>query len=138
MTVEYSVLPDAGVLMRSRSSLRNVPDLNGDRVPSSAGCDERALSSYGYVEGVSVSAEGAPSQHAFVNTTRVDQQVRHYDAAALVLRWCRRVTAVAAPAATRIEPNTRPMISTVEVPVGAETLNDPRSGRSVSAEESPT
>jgi transcriptional regulator with XRE-family HTH domain len=69
-------LEGSGVLLRRGASLRVVPDLLGDVVLAEAAVDVPSGRSTGYLERVYKAAAGEPLQHAFVNTSRVDWQIR--------------------------------------------------------------
>ncbi len=70
-------LEDAGVVLRRGVTLRIVPDLLGDVILAEACFDERSGFSTGYIERARAGADGEPLQHIFVNTMRIDWQVRH-------------------------------------------------------------
>ncbi len=70
-------LEDAGVLLRRGSSLRIVPDLLGDVILTDVCFDGPSGTSTGFIERACEAAEGQPLQHVFVNSTRIDWQLRH-------------------------------------------------------------
>ncbi len=70
-------LEDAGVLLRRASSLRVVPDLLGDVIVSRACFDDRSGAPTGYLERALEAAKGEAVRHLFVNSSRMDWQVRH-------------------------------------------------------------
>lgn len=69
-------LEDSGVLLRRGASLRVVPDLLGDVVLTDACFDDRSGSSTGYIERVLNAIGDDLLEPLFVNTSRVDWQVR--------------------------------------------------------------
>ncbi|MGO9151355.1 MAG: helix-turn-helix domain-containing protein [Acidimicrobiales bacterium] len=70
-------LEDASVLLRRGDSLRIVPDLLADVILSEASFDEGSGAATGYIERAWGAAEGQAALHIFVNTSRIDWQVRH-------------------------------------------------------------
>jgi transcriptional regulator with XRE-family HTH domain len=71
-----SGLEDTGVLLRRGTSLRVVPDLLGDVVLAGAALEVKSGTPTGYLDRVYRAAGGEALQHAFINASRVDWQVR--------------------------------------------------------------
>ncbi len=71
-----SGLEGSGVLLRRGVSLRVVPDLLGDVILAEAAIDGPSGTSTGYLERVYQAAVGEALQHALVNASRVDWQIR--------------------------------------------------------------
>ncbi|HEU5026190.1 MAG TPA: helix-turn-helix domain-containing protein [Spirillospora sp.] len=69
-------LQNSGILMRRGTSFRIVPDLLGDIVLAEAAMDLSTGISTGYLERVYEAASDESLQHAFINASRVDWQVR--------------------------------------------------------------
>jgi hypothetical protein len=70
---------DAGVILRRGNSLRVVPDLLADVILHLACFDERSGASTGLIERSYKAIKGEPLQNAFVNTSRIDWQLRKGD-----------------------------------------------------------
>lgn len=70
-------LENAGVLLRRGDSLRIVPDLLADVILSEVSFDDGSRAATGYIERAWEAAEGEAALHIFVNTSRIDWQVRH-------------------------------------------------------------
>lgn len=70
---------DAGVLLRRGNSLRVIPDLLGDVILLQACFDEQSGASTGLIERSYKAIKGEPLQNAFVNTSRIDWQIRKGD-----------------------------------------------------------
>ncbi|MEU4701790.1 helix-turn-helix domain-containing protein [Nonomuraea dietziae] len=69
-------LESAGIILRRGTSLRIVPDLLGDVILADAALDRLSGTQTGYLERVYQAATGEALQHAFVNASRVDWQIR--------------------------------------------------------------
>ncbi len=69
-------LEGSGVLLRRGTSFRVVPDLLGDVILADAAIDALSGTSVGYLERVFRAGDGEVLQHALVNASRVDWQVR--------------------------------------------------------------